>query len=96
MTKVGCKWCSILNDMYERDLDKELQNYIAGLDTEIKVSDEIYEERLSICAACESNLKGMCRHCGCFVAARAVKKGLSCPKPRDMQWSAVEDNGDID
>ncbi|MDF2845726.1 MAG: hypothetical protein K0R00_4152 [Herbinix sp.] len=42
MEKVACKWCSILKEMYEKDLDKELQNYIANLDPEIKVSDEIY------------------------------------------------------
>ena len=88
MEKVACKWCSILNEMYEKDLDKELQNYIANLDPEIKVSDEIYERRLKICATCESNLNGMCRYCGCFIAARAVKKGLSCPKPKVTLWSA--------
>lgn len=60
-----------------REMDKEaymdnLYDYIQRLDEEIKADQALYEERLSVCKACDYLEAGMCRACGCFVELRAV------------------------
>lgn len=60
-------------------MDKEaymenLYDYIQRLEEDIKADQALYEERLSVCKACDYLEAGMCRACGCFVELRAVIK----------------------
>ena len=66
-----------------REMDKEaymdnLYDYIRRLDEEIKADQALYEERLSVCKACDYLEAGMCRACGCFVELRAVIRENGC------------------
>ena len=47
-----------------------------------KASDELYEERLNVCMACESLLAGTCHKCGCYVEIRAASRASECPIKR--------------
>ena len=47
-----------------------------------KASDELYEERLNVCMACDSLLAGTCHKCGCYVEIRAASKASECPIKR--------------
>ena len=86
MVSRECTWCRFLRSFYGRDLAKELENYIASLPEDIKVSEEEHARRMALCASCEGNRNGLCRYCGCFVAARTAKKDLGCPYPADPRW----------
>lgn len=48
-----------------------------------KVSLKMYSERLALCQACPelaNRLTGRyCKLCGCFVKAKAMREGDSCP-----------------
>lgn len=75
--KRHCRKCLL------REMDKEaymdnLYDYIRRLDEEIKADQALYEERLSVCKACDYLEAGMCRACGCFVELRAVIKNNIC------------------
>lgn len=82
----NCTWCQYLESLYSRDMKEELMRYIKMIPEEIRASDEVYEERLSQCNKCPDCQAGICRHCGCFVAARAAKAPLGCPKPGAAAW----------
>lgn len=53
--------------------------YIKNLDETIKVSSELYEQRLEMCKRCERLISGMCNACGCFVEMRAAIHHNKCP-----------------
>lgn len=73
-----CKKC-LLRDTQEGEYFKNMYEYIALLDPEIKADAELYEERLAACKACGHLLNGMCRVCGCFVEMRAAVRKNYCP-----------------
>lgn len=73
-----CKRC-LLREQSGEEYMQKLENYIAGLDEEDRVSQEIYEKRLIICSDCENLMQGMCRLCGCFVELRASLRVRKCP-----------------
>lgn len=81
-----CTWCQYMKSLYSRDLEAELKQYIESMPEEIKVTDEVYAKRLAICSSCEDCVSGICRYCGCFVAARTVKKVMTCPKIGQKKW----------
>lgn len=85
-----CKSCEYLKSLYSRDMEAELRGYIAALPEEIKVSENIYAQRLEECSKCDGCVDGLCRWCGCFVAARAVKKKLYCPNPSGRRWETAD------
>lgn len=85
-SKPFCRRC-LLEDMPENEYFKSLKEYIAHLDETIKVSEEVYEERLSLCRQCDQLLNGMCRQCGCFVELRAAVRKNYCPAA-DKRWDA--------
>lgn len=70
-TKRICKKC-LLYDFPNSDYFSHLYEYIENLDEDIKVGDDEYERRLTICIECPEYFQGMCRVCGCFVELRAV------------------------
>lgn len=83
-----CRKC-LTRDMAGKEAYfRSLREYIENLDPEIRVSDTIYEERLSVCRQCDLLLDGMCRSCGCYVELRAAVARRSCPWER---WQPAED-----
>lgn len=84
-----CRKC-LLRDMDEGTFFEKLNTYIRHLDEDLKVSDEVYEERLAICRGCDNLISGMCRICGCYVELRAVMKKNICPMVRP-KWTAVKE-----
>lgn len=86
MAERKCKWCQYLKSLYERDMEEELRQYIEHIPAEVRAPDEVYRERLEICSRCPDCISGMCRYCGCFVAARAAKWKLACPNPSEKKW----------
>ena len=75
-----CKKC-LLREMQEGEYFKNMYDYIAQLDPEVKAEEELYEGRLKVCKQCAHLINGMCRICGCFVEMRAAVKKNYCPSP---------------
>ncbi|MCI8615409.1 DUF6171 family protein [Parablautia intestinalis] len=73
-----CRKC-LTRDMDKSAYFENLHSYIANLDEDLKVSEPLYEKRLSLCKQCDLLWDGMCRGCGCFVELRAVMKKNYCP-----------------
>lgn len=73
-----CRKC-LLKDMPEATYFKNLYDYIAGLDEDLKADSAEYERRLSLCKECDNLMSGMCRICGCYVELRAVIAKQACP-----------------
>ena len=78
-----CKKC-LLSEIDEK-FHANINDYIYSLSDEIKVVNEEYQRRLSICRECENMLNGMCKKCGCFIETRAIKKLSYCPS-EDKKW----------
>lgn len=79
-----CRKC-LLRGESGKEYFENLRNYIASLDDDVRVEQEIYEERLHKCAQCAQLLNGMCRLCGCYVELRAAIRVRKCPA-MDRQW----------
>ena len=56
---------------------------------EAKVSEEVLEERLSICSGCPQFIKAtkQCKKCGCFMNLKAKLENATCPLGK---WSELE------
>lgn len=86
--KETCKRCLLLQSG-EADVYKTVKDFIENLDSELKVDESEYKERLSFCKNCDYLLSGMCLKCGCYVEIRAVLKEKSCPDTNDIKWKAL-------
>lgn len=73
-----CRKC-LTRDLANETYFQNMYEYIENLDEDIKATDDLYQERLSLCRQCENLLDGMCRICGCFVEMRAAVKKNYCP-----------------
>ena|GEM_PF-16268 len=73
-----CKKC-LIKDTPQKEYFQNMYDYIDRLDTDIKVADTIYTERLNACKTCPYLQCGMCKICGCFVEVRAAIKSNDCP-----------------
>lgn len=73
-----CKKC-LLREISEEQYFADLERYIQDLDPAVRVDQETYEKRLTICGGCEKQSGGMCRLCGCYVELRAALKVRKCP-----------------
>lgn len=80
-----CKRCKAF-EQDEGQLLNSLTAYIESLDKAAKVSEELYEKRLTACDSCSSLRNGLCGFCGCFVMVRAIKKIMTCPHPEGKRW----------
>ncbi|GMQ56179.1 hypothetical protein AN1V17_05720 [Vallitalea sediminicola] len=80
-----CKKC-MLFDVDEKNLLTKIQGYIDSLDSSIKVEEIIYYKRLQHCENCYDLINGICKHCGCFVLVRAIKRKQHCPHPTLSKW----------
>ena len=58
---------------------RQISGAIQELPEDMRAPDEVYEERLRICEACEKRIALTCTLCGCYIQARAAKKKLNCP-----------------
>lgn len=78
-----CRKCLTRDMIGQEEYFKSLHAYIANIETDLKVSDQLYEERLTVCGDCDMLFQGMCRVCGCYVELRAAMKKNACPR---HQW----------
>lgn len=67
-----------MREMAEADIQM-IEKYKSAIKKEDKVSEEIYENRLSICKDCEKLYDGTCSACGCYVELRALAEISRCP-----------------
>jgi len=72
-----CKKC-LLREMAEADITM-IAKYKEAIKEKDRVSEEIYEARLSVCKSCEFLNAGTCGACGCYVELRAAAKAGKCP-----------------
>ena len=72
-----CKKC-LLREMAEADMAM-ITKYKEAIKENDRVSEEVYEARLSVCKSCEFLNAGTCGACGCYVELRAVAKAGKCP-----------------
>lgn len=68
------------------DEEKLLREYVASLLPEMRAGEEEYARRLAQCETCEHRQGNLCAMCGCFVRARAAKRGMHCPHPVGRKW----------
>ncbi len=83
-----CKRCLLLAAGEVKSFEA-LRSCIDNLDDELKVSDEEYKRRLSLCTQCDNLISGMCLKCGCYAEYRAVFKSKSCPDVGKEKWISV-------
>lgn len=76
-----CRKC-LLREMAEAD-QKMIEKYKAAIREDNRVSEDIYETRLSCCKSCEKLNQGTCIACGCYVELRALSLYSKCP---DKRW----------
>lgn len=81
-----CRKCLTRDMVGQEEYFKSLHEYIANIEPDMKVSDELYEQRLAVCKDCDLLLEGMCRSCGCYVELRAAMKKNACPR---HNWECV-------
>lgn len=81
-----CRKCLTRDMVGQEEYFKNLQEYIANIEQDLKVAENQYEERLAVCKECDLLFQGMCRSCGCYVELRAVMKKNACPRHK---WERV-------
>lgn len=60
--------------------DREMiETYKNAIRKEDRVSEDIYETRLSVCKDCDYLNQGTCGACGCYVELRALAPLSRCP-----------------
>ena len=59
-----------------------IEKYRAAIKAADRVTEEVYESRLSVCQDCEKLNAGTCMACGCYVELRAVAAVSRCPKKK--------------
>lgn len=79
-----CRKCMLRRET-EAEYFRNLERYIAHLDDDVRVEQDVYEARLKKCEQCKYLMKGMCRLCGCYVELRAALKVRKCPDV-DRKW----------
>ena len=67
-----------MREMAEADIQM-IEKYKNAIKEEDKVSEVIYENRLTVCKNCEKLNDGTCSACGCYVEFRALAKVSGCP-----------------
>ncbi|WP_029320172.1 DUF6171 family protein [Butyrivibrio sp. AE3004] len=75
-----CRHC-LLRDI-EGEEKKMIQKYKDAIEPEDRVSDAVYEDRLSVCTKCDKLSSGTCGACGCYVELRALGINAHCPKKK--------------
>lgn len=65
---------------------ESVSDYLAVIDSSLKVDDDEYKRRLSLCKDCNNLISGMCLKCGCYVEIRAALKNKNCPNADNSKW----------
>lgn len=82
--KIPCVKC-LLQDMNQTTEYQKLKLYLDSFSEEIRAEEAVYEKRLQECRLCDCLQEGICRKCGCFVEARALRKNGYCPH-EEPRW----------
>lgn len=72
-----CRKC-LLRDMAEAEQQK-IEKYKDAIRKEDRVTEQVYEARLSLCKECNRLWEGTCSACGCYVELRALAPQSHCP-----------------
>ncbi|MBR6872933.1 MAG: hypothetical protein IKN17_05450 [Ruminococcus sp.] len=72
-----CLKC-LLAQLDPDDYTQSLLDYIRNVPEDRRVSEEVYQDRLSRCRECDRLINGMCAECGCYVELRALRPGAYC------------------
>lgn len=84
----NCRGCGPQYEVTDAQIDRLLQAPMFQ-DERIVVPDHVYEQRLSVCQACEYLLQGQtCQLCGCFVRVAAKYRRRSCANVRQRGWQS--------
>ena len=84
---IECKRCGIEDIALFELAQAQMPEYIKAVGEDMRVSDEEYKTRLEFCFRCDGLAGGViCKHCGCFVQMRALKKNSRCPNPSGKNW----------
>jgi hypothetical protein len=75
----SCTWAQAASNAFQATARASVA-FVNG--EALKVSDEIYKLRLSICDGCEFKDDLRCKLCGCFVKAKALLTTEVCPKEK--------------
>lgn len=81
-----CKRCLLL-EAGEKASNDGLQDYLKTVDDSLKVSADVYRQRLSVCRSCDQLISGMCVKCGCYAELRAAFKNKACADYNDIKWN---------
>lgn len=81
-----CKRCLLLEAGEKASYDG-LQDYLKTVDDSLKVSADVYRQRLSVCRSCDQLISGMCVKCGCYAELRAAFKNKECADYNDIKWN---------
>lgn len=81
----ACKKCLLL-EAGEQKSFAGVKDYLDTIDNSLKVDDDLYKKRLSLCRECDNLISGMCLKCGCYVEIRAALKNKACPDFDDKKW----------
>lgn len=79
-TQRSCRRCLTREMAGQEEYFRNLHEYIANIEPELKAPGDLYEERLAVCRDCDLLLEGMCRSCGCYVELRAAMSRNACPR----------------
>lgn len=80
-----CKKCLLL-EAGEQKSFAGVKDYLDTIENSLKVDDDLYKKRLSLCKECDNLISGMCLKCGCYVEIRAALKNKACPDFDDKKW----------
>ena len=81
--RVGLLLVNVILSSFQRRMATQMNTSTGGeMVAGIKASEELYEERLSVCKECDMLLTGMCRSCGCYVELRAAVTKNYCPRKK--------------
>ncbi len=80
-----CKKCLLL-EAGEQKSFAGVKDYLDTIENSLKVNDDLYKKRLSLCRECDNLISGMCLKCGCYVEIRAALKNKACPDFDDKKW----------
>lgn len=80
-----CKKCLLL-EAGEQKSFAGVKDYLDTIENSLKVNDDLYKKRLSLCKECDNLISGMCLKCGCYVEIRAALKNKACPDFDDIKW----------
>lgn len=81
MTINNCPRCQLLESIDRLDTDQLVTEQLK-LEVGNIVSNEIREQRLTICQQCPFFQNGICQKCGCYTKFRASLKNKKCPVKR--------------